>query len=679
MQSVPMHPRRVRPTLSTALALAPMLALAAPAFGVNVVDFGATPDDGRDDSAAFARAVNAAGDGGRIDVPAGAFDLTTGLDLGDGQTLAGAGRDATTLRRLGTRSAELVRVSGRAGVTVTALTLDGRSGDGTLNPAATQGVLAENSTRLTVAGVRVTNLVKGDAFGPAGVYASTRVTDSTFTGNEFTHIGAASDFGAGLRFDDHSDRNTVAGNVIRDTGRGGILFKASTDATIRDNVVTGSGMGTPDALGIEVFGGSHRAVVEGNAVDHWISVDNSHTVAVRRNTVHDADRPGYVALAGLELAGASHDAVFADNVVAGGSHIGWSVSNVGARDRVLFARNAVDDARTFGVQIQADGPANGENGEDGEAGDGANRRFMIVGNRVTNTRSDAPIFGPPGASGDGLRLNAAGGPIRDLRIEGNTIAGNAGPAFGLLGDVSALDVASLDVSGNVVRDNRDDAVPDGVPGDGPSARLTIAPAGPTDDGPADGGFTFAVEFLDAGGSALVPDAVLWDFGDGPPETGPAARSHAYARPGTYAVTVVGWDAAGRAAVASSPVASPSPPSPSPSPPPARCSSPSPPPCSPAGVGGSRGAGRGAGGSFSPITPGASGAPPRIRSETGLRPDPGRRSACPRRGVVSRSISNLKSQISNLKSQISNLKSQISNLKSQISNLKSQISNLNPDS
>ena len=532
MQSVPMH-RRV--------ALAALLAIPTPALagGVRGVgDFGAVPGDGLDDRPAFQAALDAARPGDTVTVPAGAFDLSGAVNLRGGVTLAGAGADATVLRRIGPARTEFLRASRVSDAAVVGLALDGQRND-----RATQGIVAEYSRGLSIDRIAVRDLVarppapgESPEFGPAGVYGSIDVKDSSVTNSTFTRIGEASVWGAGVRFLGGSDGVRVEGNAVAGTGRGGIMFNRSTDAVVRRNTVTGSGTapGAP-ALGIELFDRSHRGVVEDNRLDHWLSVDNSHAVAVRRNVVDDAARPGYVALAGLELAGASHDAVFADNVVAGGSHVGWSVSNVGERDRVLFARNAVRGSETFGVQVQADGA--------GEAG--ANRRFVLVGNEVSGGRSDAPIFGAPGESGDGVRLNAAAGPIRDVHLAGNAITGNAGKAFDLLGPGGVFD---LDLSGNAVSGNGDDALPPSLPGPGPSADLTIAPAGPP------GTFAFAADFLDAGGSPFAPDAVLWDFGSGVPETGPGDRAHAYADPGLYRVTVVGWDATGRAAVASGEVA-----------------------------------------------------------------------------------------------------------------------------
>ena len=58
-------------------------------------------------------------------------------------------------------------------------------------------------------------------------------------------------FGGGIRLAWGSVRNQVVGNVIRNTGRGGIFAAQSAELVIRNNRVTGSGGGGP-GLGIEI-------------------------------------------------------------------------------------------------------------------------------------------------------------------------------------------------------------------------------------------------------------------------------------------------------------------------------------------------------------------------------------------------------------------------------------------
>ena len=499
---------------------------------MDVTAYGATPGDGTDDSAAFARAVAAAGTGGTVVVPAGAFDLTGPVDLTTGQTLAGAGRDQTSLRRIGTALGEVVRVSHASGVTVAGLTLDGQN-----NKAVTQGVGAEYSDQLTVRGVRVQNLAAGASFGPAGIYGSVQVTHAAVRDSEFVNIGTDGAWGAGVRLEGGSTDATVENNVVKGTGRGGIFIKGSAGAVVRNNVVSGSGSfegKDSQPLGIEVADHSDRAVVEGNRVDHWISLDNSDRVAVRRNAVADAARPGKVAFAGVELAGPSKDSVFTDNTVKGGSQVGFSTSNVGDRERILIARNAIDHAQTFGVQI------------DTRSG-GASRKFVLLGNSVTNTEREHPFVDPADA-GHGIRINAVeGSEVEDVLFRGDAISGNAGEAFNL-GGVERMGGLRFEEEASKVHDNRDNSIPDGASYNSadPTAALSISAAGgKIGVGEA---VRYSATFAGAGG-AFVPGAVLWDFGDGSPEVGAEGKTHVYGAPGVYHIRVIGWSADGRAAVA----------------------------------------------------------------------------------------------------------------------------------
>jgi len=87
-------------------------------------------------------------------------------------------------------------------------------------------------------------------------------------------------WGAGIRLGHGSSRNRVEDNAISNTGRGGILCNdGSTDLVIRNNTVGGSG---GEGLGIELWGGCHRSLVEDNQIDHWLSLDLSDYCAVRR-------------------------------------------------------------------------------------------------------------------------------------------------------------------------------------------------------------------------------------------------------------------------------------------------------------------------------------------------------------------------------------------------------------
>ncbi len=119
------------------------------------------------------------------------------------------------------------------------------------------------------------------------------------------------EYGGGIRMAWGSDRNLVADNTIHRTGRGGIFGDHSAELVIRRNKVSGSG---GEGLGIELWGGCPRSLIEDNVVDHWLSVDQGTQSAVRRNRIgtEDGTLKGY----GIEII--ARDVVVTDNTITRG-------------------------------------------------------------------------------------------------------------------------------------------------------------------------------------------------------------------------------------------------------------------------------------------------------------------------------------------------------------------------
>src|SRR4051794_24070181 len=65
---------------------------------LNVANFGAAPNDGRDDSGAVMAAVKAAGAGDTLQFGSGQYDFSNRVEIRFGVTIQGAGRGATTIR-----------------------------------------------------------------------------------------------------------------------------------------------------------------------------------------------------------------------------------------------------------------------------------------------------------------------------------------------------------------------------------------------------------------------------------------------------------------------------------------------------------------------------------------------------------------------------------------------------
>ena len=291
--------------------------------------------EGRD-SAAIAAAVGRCERGDTLRLPAGTFELSESIQMKSGIRLLGAGQDKTILIYSGDKPASFINVADCEDVEIAHLTLDGR-----LRPPAQDGIRAGNSRRLFIHHLTIRDLAKGDSSFVHGIMFSGHnptmergVTDSLISDCRIENVGVGATFGGGIRMAWGSVRNRVQRNVIRNTGRGGIFGDHSAELIIRNNHVSGSG---GEGLGIEVWGGCPRSLIEDNVVDHWISVDQGNQTAVRRNVIgtDDGTLKGY----GIEII--ARDIVVTDNIVKRGASIGLSVSNKPTKNNVFWGYNTV--------------------------------------------------------------------------------------------------------------------------------------------------------------------------------------------------------------------------------------------------------------------------------------------------------------------------------------------------
>lgn len=513
---------------------------------VNVIDYGAVPNDGADDLAAINAAVNAASAGDTVFVPTGDFSITGSIRPKSGVTIEGAGRDSTTVTRIGGGGSSMIDLNALSNVQIADLTLDGSG-------SALFGIDGSNGSGHYIHDNRIQNLgtdALGIRFSGAGGTFNSGVTDSRIVGNLFSNIGPASTWGAGIRMAWGSSRNQVLNNTIDNTGRGGIFANdGSTDLVIMNNTVTRSNGSSGPALGIEVHTGCDRVVIANNDVDQWLSVDGCSQVAVRNNVVHG----GFL---GLEFATYGHDNVFSDNSVTGTWGPGISVSNAGVKERVLWSHNTIQGAK-YGAEIQ-DNPGNGgllqkmyfyQNTFSGnvETGfrfhpnypDGTIQLVTLDGNTISGNS-----FGLTG--GDwGPKVQAGAAPNRHdkLTVINNTITGNWLSAFsGSMGAWDGDDYLGSELrwAGNILSGNRVDnqQTPTGTFFNNPPSVSIVAPASV--------GVGQPVNFsLNYSGPQSIGN-VLWDLGDGVPET-VSNPVHSYSQTGTYGVGLVVWDALGRSA------------------------------------------------------------------------------------------------------------------------------------
>lgn len=503
------------------------------------------------DSAALEAVLDASQPGDTIRLSEGTYALTAAVRVPGGRKLVGAGQEKTRLTYAGTTAATLILLDGCEDVELAHFTIDGEH-----NPLVHQGIGGGNCRRLSLHHLTVRRL-NAKTFGPHGMlFGGSRptpdnpagrpgMTDSRITDCTLEEIGVDAEFGGGIRLSFGCDRNEVSDNRIDRTGRGGIFGDGAAELMIRRNRVTGSG---GEGLGIELWGGCPRSLIEDNDVDHWISVDGGERTAVRRNRVHAAD--GSLKFCGIEII--ARDVIVTDNVVDGGGQLGLSVSGAPVKNNVLWARNTVRDCVQWAAQFQ------------GESGGIAHHYFHDCRFEKTRTRDPRAIH--PGADGHGFRTNGA---CRGLVFEGCVFQENGGYGVQLGGvDVDVLSFIRCSFIDNaagpvtappqttrvefhgctITERGQQKSLPDvsPFPGAGPMAEFMVperieagrparfvctSTAGPAAAEPA--------------GRHGIADR-LWDFGTGIPGIG-VEPTVVFEHPGDRRVTLVVWDAAGRGA------------------------------------------------------------------------------------------------------------------------------------
>jgi len=485
------------------------------------------------DSTAIQAALDQAQPGDTVRLAAGEYVITDALKPKSGTLLLGAGQEQTVLRFASETSAQTILLSGVEDVEVAHLAIEGDS-----NPRAAQGVFATSSQRLNLHHLTIRNFVKSDAFGPMGIHFNgtnpTReggVSDSVIADCTVENIGVDASFGCGIRLSWGSSRNQVLRCTIRDTGRGGIFGdNGSNGLIIRDNVVSGS---HGEMLGIEVWGGCDRCVIEDNTVDHWLSIGGCDWCSARRNVVSAKD--GTYAFIGIEVIGSF--CIVTDNVVDDGQLIGISVSNTNRKDYVYYANNTVRRCSQWGAQFQGEST-------------GIARQYLYRCRFVDQTVGEGRVWFP-GDEGHGFRVNGnttsmvfeecefsdngrhglqfVGAGIDALSFLRCTLSGNQGLAAGGVGEYSALEWIDCTVEGN----GSDDLPPaKPFPEAAPVAAF---------EAPATAKVGEEVAFRCA-----TPDVetAMWDFGDGIPVVGNEV-THTYDQPGEYQVALIVWAQSGR--------------------------------------------------------------------------------------------------------------------------------------
>ena len=490
-------------------------------------------------SDALEHALSQAQAGQTLELSPGVFAITGPIKLRSGMRLVGAGQDKTIIHYAGARPGVMVSLQGCEDVEVARLTLDAEN-----NLNVQQGIAGGNARRLRLHHLTICNLAKGAGFGPHGILFSgvnpTRaqgVSDSEVSDCLIENVAPDAAFGCGIRFSWGSSRNRALRNTVRGTGRGGIFGdNGSTDLLIRSNTVSGSG---GEGLGIEVWEGCDRAVIEDNRIDHWLSIGGADYCAVRRNVI--SDHSGVVKFIGIEGIGAH--CVYTDNLVDDGQQIGFSVSNINRKDYAYWGYNTVLNCIQWGAQFQ------------GETSGIAFHYFYRCKFNHTSSHRGKPIY--PRDAGHGFRTN---GNVHDCAFEecefsdndgyglqfGGfglnafyflrcAIRANQGPALAGLQDYRALEWTDCSVSGNAGNELRPQK-----PFSGPAPAASFQTPATVRAGET-------VHFMcNRRSTAGRIAAGLWDFNDGAPES-EVNPAHVYTCPGQYRVTLIAWDESGRAA------------------------------------------------------------------------------------------------------------------------------------
>jgi hypothetical protein len=506
------------------------LAIAKPVVVAAVIEVGGS------DSPTISEALARSQPGDTVRLREGTFELAESLRPKSGIRLLGTGQEKTRLVYKGAKPGVFIQLTGCEDVEIAQMTLDGQN-----KPLVLQGISGSDSRRLWLHHLTIRNL-KAKTWGPHAILFCGRnptmeggVTDSRITDCQIDSIGLDAEYGGGIRMAWGSVRNQVIGNVIHNTGRGGIFGDHSAELIIRRNRVSGSG---GEGLGIEIWGGCPRSLIEDNVVDHWLSVDQGHQSAIRRNVVGTDD--GTLKFLGIEII--ARDVVVTDNVVRQGAYIGLSVSNVSVKNNVFWGYNTVQDCAQWGAQFQ------------GETGGIAHHYFYRCTFEGT-IRGHAKARYPQD-SGHGFRTN---GSCRGLVFEDCSFRNNGGYGVQLGGpDLNALDFLRSAITGNgqaalvgptgnmalefrdgKVEGNRDDRLPTTKPFSSPPPVADFRQPETIRAGEP-------VEFQCSSRASSEIVERLWDFNDGIPEV-TAQPKHTFGQPGKYRVTLIAWDKNGRGA------------------------------------------------------------------------------------------------------------------------------------
>ncbi|HVT90458.1 MAG TPA: NPCBM/NEW2 domain-containing protein [Tepidisphaeraceae bacterium] len=319
---------------------------------VNVLNYGAVPDDGKDDVAAILAAIRDSKKNDTVVFPAGEFDIGTSVQLkgdrqyiGDGSVLSGGDEF-----HIFTLHDDNVRIEG--------FTFDGKALfiDAPGNRMIQNLVVNENTFH-----------VHGDGTGKNGITFTTGLRDSKITNNTFDPISADNGI-----YGYYWDNLTIANNSFLN-GNEGIhvvdFGDVSKDLLIEQNYFSGL-----HRMGIEYQGGGSNTIVQDNYYEnpvmtknfqdnmstfaYSIIADRSEGTIIRRNTAIAPDRPDGTGVRIVFEVGGDNTLV-EQNYSVGSNHVlaandGVGTTSVLARNNLF--KNYLQGPGGRGLTLQNNGP-----------------------------------------------------------------------------------------------------------------------------------------------------------------------------------------------------------------------------------------------------------------------------------------------------------------------------------
>ncbi len=237
-----------------------------PANSVSVTDFGATPDDGGDDSNAFRQAISAARAQSReVWVPPGRFEIPTSLQL-DQVTVRGAGQWYTVLH--GNNVFQNSGVTGNIRLHDFAVFGDVTERNDGSPDNAYHGSFGANSV---VSGLWIQNT-------KCGLWLMNGATSNLVVENNRI-LDVLAD---GINFDGNVRDSVIRNNYLRNTGDDALALWSNGSPNVGNSILNNTVVSSTLANGIAVYGGTNNTV-SGNLVRDTNALGGGIHVANRFN------------------------------------------------------------------------------------------------------------------------------------------------------------------------------------------------------------------------------------------------------------------------------------------------------------------------------------------------------------------------------------------------------------